>query len=440
MGSLQPRATLDDVRAILTSFAGRFERERLLGPRQVVMTLLFMIHDDCGYKRALDSVSALMGKEFGWKTLPPKAGSFSKARHKLLPAEMLAMYRLALDLPSAVAARHRWKWRGFRVVAADGSRFLLPAHESLIEQYLRPLVTGGEAYQPQLLQMTLWDVGACQPLAWCQRPCRGKGNGERALLMTLLDSLSSTDLLLLDRGFPSRRLLFALADKKLPFIARMTAGTASDFREVAAFMASGKDSANVTFTYRDPVSATTRSDCFRLVRDRSENGSGGVIVTNLVNDRQFTNADLIKVYFRRWGVEVAFKDMKMRYKIEGFHGTTPQLIEQEIIALMFLLLIESMIEEDAISTLPINQRDEIEADEHRPKRCNRAALGDRIRVLLNLAIRNKHSLNLWREYRRGINATAQDRAKIRRPNRNRQRKCLSQFGRWRFKKSTWRAA
>lgn len=118
--SSQPRATVDDVRAILTSFAGSFERARLLGPRQVVVTLLFMIRGDCGYKRALDTVSALMGAEFGWKKLPPKAGSFAKARRKLTPAEMLAMYQLALESPSAVAARKRWLWRGLRLMAADG--------------------------------------------------------------------------------------------------------------------------------------------------------------------------------------------------------------------------------------------------------------------------------------------------------------------------------
>jgi hypothetical protein len=422
--------TLDDVRAILISFAGHFERERLLGPRQIVVTLLFMIKDRCGYKRALDTVSALMGAEFGWKTLPPKAGSFSKARHKLTPAEMLAMYRLALASPSAVAARNRWRWRGFRLMAADGSRFLLPAHQPLIDAYLRPLVTGGEAYQPQLLQMTLWDVGACQPVAWCQRACRGKGNGERALLMTMLDSLSSTDLLLLDRGFPSRRLLFELMGRKLPFIARMISGTSSDFREVAEFLASGRDSEAINFTYRDTVNAITRVERLRLVRDCDENGNSCVLVTNLMDEQQFTAKDLVNVYYRRWGIEVAFKDMKMRYKIEGFHGTTPQLIEQEIIALMFLLLIESMIEEAAITTLPTNQRDrdkndtdiDIDTDtdnidEHRPKRCNRAALGDRVRTLLNLAIRTTHSRHLWQEYRRGLNATAQDRARIRRPNR-----------------------
>jgi hypothetical protein len=79
----------------------------------------------------------------------------------------------------------------------------------------------------------------------------------------------------------------------------MTAGVASDFSEAAAFLASGKERANVIFTYRDPATMTTRSDCFRLVRDRNEQGSGCVFVTSLIDDRQFT-----------WGIEVAFKDMK----------------------------------------------------------------------------------------------------------------------------------
>ena len=436
--SSQPRATVDDVRAILTSFAGFFERARLLGPRQVVVTLLFMIREDCGYKRALDTVSALMGAEFGWKKLPPKAGSFAKARRKLTPAEMLAMYQLALESPSAVAARNRWLWRGFRLMAADGSRFLLPAHAALIEEYQRPLVTGGEAYQPQMLQMTLWDVGACQPVAWCQRPCRGKGHGERALLMTLLKALTSADLLLLDRGFPSRRMLFELAARDIPFVVRMIAGTTTDFAEVAAFMASGKAEAEVDFTYRDPDCTPDLVQRLRLVRDIDEKGNGCVLVTSLMDSSAFSAQDIIQVYRRRWGIEVAFKDMKMRYKIEGFHGTTPQLIEQEIIALMFLLLIESLVEEAAISTLPPEPPD-ID-DEHRPKRCNRAALGDRISTLINLAIRAKPTRHLWQEYERGINATAQDRVRIRRPNRDRPRQCLSQFGRWRFRKSTAMAA
>jgi hypothetical protein len=374
-------------------------------------------------------VSEMTGVEFGWGKLPPRAGSFTKARYKFLPAEMMAMYQMALQSPSAIAARTRWLWRGYRLVAADGSRFLLPATDDLIATYQRPLVTGGEAYQPQMLQVTLWDVGSCQPISWRQNPCRGKGNGERALLMAQINHLGPMDILLLDRGFPSRRIIFELMARGIPFVIRMTAGKRCDFSEVAAFMTVEADSAEVDFTYRDSDAEDVLVERLRLVRDVDEDGSGCVLVTNLMDESVFTSDDLIQVYRRRWGIETAFKDMKMRYEIEGFHGTTAQLIEQEIIALMFLLLIESLVEEAALSLLPRNDRGD--GNQNRPHRCNRASLGDRIPNLLNMAVRPKVSKMLWQAYVRGLHATTMDREQVRRPDRNRARQCLSQYGRWR---------
>ena len=429
MASPQPRATLDDVRAILLSFSLLFERKRLLGPRQVLMTLMVMIHGDCGYRRGLSQVSEMMGVEFGWEKVPPRAGSFTKARYKLTPAKMLEMYQTALQSTSAIAARNRWLWRGYRLVAADGSRFLLSAADALIDAYMRPLVTNGEAYQPQLLQVTLWDVGACQPISWRQRPCRGKGNGERAILLEQLDQLGPKDLVLLDRGYPSRRIIFELIAREITFVIRMTAGKRCDFAEVAAFMAVDAEDATMNFTYNDSDSTEILEEQLRLVRDVDEDGSGCVLVTNLMDDAVFTSDDILQVYRRRWGIETAFKDMKMRYEIEGFHGTTPQLVEQEIIALMFLLLIESLVEEAALATLP--KDDQGHGDQDRPQRCNRAALGDRIPNLLNLAVRSKRPTILWQAYIRGLHATAMDREQVRRPDRNRVRRCLSQYGRWR---------
>lgn len=439
MASLQhQRATVDDIRAILFSFSMQFDRQRLLGPRQILMVLMFMIRDDCGYRRGLITISGLMGEEFGWKKFPPSAGSFSKARAKFKPADMMEMYRLAMRSPTAVSARNRWRWRGYRLVAADGVRFLLPAKEEIINTFKRPLVTGGEAYQPQMLSVTLWDVGACQPLSWRHRPCRGKGNGERAVLLQQLDQLTSTDLLLLDRGFPSRRLLFELVARDIPFVVRMTAGTSSDFAEVAAFMRKNLATDEADFTYRDPDCTPTLVERLRLVRDIDEDSSGCVLVTNLMDPKAFTAQDIIHVYQRRWGIETAFKDMKMRCKIEGFHGSTPDMIEQEIIALMFLMLIESLVEETALKTLPVSKQGN--GDQRQPVRCNRAALGDRIKSLLNLAIRPTNDRRLMKEFRRALDAVAKDRQPVRRPGRGRERECLSQFGRWRFKKSAAKAA
>ncbi len=159
-------ATQDDVRAILHDFASKFERERKLGPRQIVTVLMTMIRMECGYRRGLGLVHEHHGKVFGWGNgAPPSAGAFCRARRNLTPAEMRAVYGHALAQPTAVAARQRWRWKGLVVYAADGVRFLLPASDAVIAEWGRPRIADGkEAYQPQLLQVTLWDVGAVQPL------------------------------------------------------------------------------------------------------------------------------------------------------------------------------------------------------------------------------------------------------------------------------------
>ena len=70
----------------------------------------------------------------------------------------------------------------------------------------------------------------------------GDGAGQYAYVLLLVV------LLLVDRGFPSRRMLFGFAARDIPFVVRMIAGTTTDFAEVAAFMASGKADAEIDFT------------------------------------------------------------------------------------------------------------------------------------------------------------------------------------------------
>ncbi len=58
----------------------------------------------------------------------------------------------------AAAARARWLWKGHRLLAADGVRFLLPSTQPIIDEWGRPKVASGEAYQPQLLQVAICQV------------------------------------------------------------------------------------------------------------------------------------------------------------------------------------------------------------------------------------------------------------------------------------------
>ncbi len=440
MGISHARAVQDDVRDILHILPTAFDRERLLGPRQIVAVLMTMIREQCGYARGLELVHEHHGDALGWNRTrrgrraprrPPSASAFCRARQNLVPAELLEMYRVALDSPVATAARARWMWKGHRLMAADGVRFLLPATPSIIAEWDRPKIAGGEAYQPQLLQVALWDVGAVQPVAWVHVPCRGKGHGERSAILRLLDTLQPGDVLLLDRGFPSRRLLHELVARGIHFVIRMTASGAKDFAEVDRFLAGRSADAEADFAYRDPDTDGPLYERLRLVRRTDADGGVRVLVTDLRDRETYTKDDLFAVYCRRWGIENAFRDLKIRYEAEHFHGTTPQFIEQELIVLMLTMLLESMVEETAILALPPSERPS--GDDPRPKRHNRAALGDRLPTLLGIALRTRVPRHLRQAFTRGMAAISRCRDRVCRP-RSYPRICKSQYGRWRFER------
>jgi len=440
VGKSHESATQDDVRAILHFLPTGFDRERLLGPRQVVTVLMTMIREQCGYERGLALVNEHHGDVLGWnrkrrgrraRRRPPSGSAFCRARQNLLPAELLAMYGSALDSPQAMAARARWLWKGHRLLAADGVRFLLPATPPIIDEWGRPRVASGEAYQPQLLQVSIWDVGAIQPLSWLQVPCRGKGYGERSTILRLLDTMQPGDVLLLDRGFPSRRLLHELVARGIHFVIRMTASGTKDFAEVERFLAGRAADVEADFAYSDPESATPLVERLRLVRRTDADGNVRVLVTDLRDRETYSKADLFAVYCRRWGIENAFRDLKIRHEAEHFHGTTPQFIEQEIIVLMLLMLLESLVEETAIMALPPSERPS--GDDARPKRHNRAALGDRLPLLIGIALRKHVPRTMRQAFSRGLAAIIRCRAIVRRP-REYPRICKSQYGRWRFER------
>jgi hypothetical protein len=171
----------------------------------------------------------------------------------------------------------------------------------------------------------------------------------------------------------------------------------------------------------------------RLVRRNDNDGTVRVLMTNLRDRDQVTPDDLFDLYRRRWGIENAFRDLKLRYAAEDFHGTTPNLIEQEIIVHMLLFLCESMVEETAIRDLRRNERPD--GNDRRPQRHNRAALGDRLPLLMDIGLRTTTPRRMLSELLRGMAALAGMRAPVRRP-RTYPRECKRQYGRWRFVRST----
>jgi hypothetical protein len=133
--------------------------------------------------------------------------AFSQARAKL---SLTAIPQLnAWLVARAEQAGAVKRWRGLRLVAADAStvRFGLRAsnvkHAALADQILFALFLPGSEL---MLAAALHAVKTC---------------GERQMLFQQLDILSSTDLLLLDRGYPACWMVAVLNQRGIPFCVRV---------------------------------------------------------------------------------------------------------------------------------------------------------------------------------------------------------------------------
>ncbi len=112
-------------------------------------------------------------------------------------------------------------WNGKRLLAVDGTRLMLPNHQSVIDEF------GQSSYGPKsdsprsvAIASMLYDVLNQITLDASIAPYKKK-SGERALLVGHMDKLKPKDLLLLDRGYPSILLFYQLFSKGVDFCTRM---------------------------------------------------------------------------------------------------------------------------------------------------------------------------------------------------------------------------
>lgn len=53
------------------------------------------------------------------------------------------------------------------------------------------------------------------------------------------------------------------------------------------------------------------------------------------------------LYFKRWGIETKFDELKNKFQIENFSGIKPVIIEQDFYAILLLSNIASIFEQEA---------------------------------------------------------------------------------------------
>jgi hypothetical protein len=216
-------------------------------------------------------------------------------------------------------------YKGYRLCAIDGICYNLPNNGILKAIYGGPEQKDHYIPQVQAQGSCLYDVLNGIVIDAKFKPYK---TSERDLadqhLSRLFKIKTEKELVIMDRGYPSRELIDDFNDKGIYFIMRTN-------KENFISVIRGVESPDsiVTDVYK------RKETDLRLINIVLDNGSPETLLTN-VFDPGFSVSDFKELYHLRWNIETKYNDIKGKLEIENFTGTSELVLLQDFYATMFM--------------------------------------------------------------------------------------------------------
>ncbi|WP_295447784.1 IS4 family transposase [uncultured Thiodictyon sp.] len=325
------------------SRAKAFTRSRRL-TFPLVITLLL--------RKGVQSLQNMVNEAVGWLAELPVTGSaFSQIRYKLRYTAFIELNEAAVVGTVYADSGYRTFW-GFRVLAVDGSKILLPdtadvrAAFGTIAYSNGTPETAGE--RPYALASVLYDVLNRVGVEAVLGPAKAYGVD---LAIAHLACTRPGDLLVMDRNYPSYRMLAELTRHGRDFVVRCSAASFAPARQM--LKGEGPDSQVVTLRpCAEQAPEIGRlglppSLRVRFVRVRLSTGEWEVLVTSLLDDTRYPTEGFLELYGLRWRLETFYGILKTRLDLENFTGLTAEAVRPDFHATVYLTGLEAILTADA---------------------------------------------------------------------------------------------
>jgi hypothetical protein len=182
------------------------------------------------------------------------------------------------------------------------------------------------------------------------------------LAIEQLDQAASQDIIVTDRGYTGYPYLSAVAYMGLHFISRCSTGSFAAAQELFRMDRAGRSI--ITKIMAAPDQREYLLDCgrkleltVRFISLRLPTGELEVLVTSLLDEKQYPTEEFMPVYNSRWNEETFFFLLKSRLDLENFSGHTAEAVRQDFYSTVLLSNIESVLIEPAAATLKEESRD-----------------------------------------------------------------------------------
>jgi hypothetical protein len=299
-----------------------------------------------GYESLLISLFTSLGAKLGWKS-GPAASTFCRARKKITPALFEALRSEIMRIAEPTLVRMAPRIRDHRVLAIDGSWIDVPKSRSI--RLLLGLHRFGPhrtvKKRPQVLLVVITDALTRMPIA--RVVLRGNGS-ERDGADQLMPYLQKDDILLADRGYPSRSFIGAIVMTGCRFVVRMQSGKCA-FSEVRGIQKR---------RVRDAYAKIKTPDQDLVLRHIRASGGPGrprrnssrqtiYLLTNLTST--YSPRRIESIYRHRWGIETMFRELKCTLRAESIHSQSIEGVVQELDAMLLQLTMAAILEIAAVT-------------------------------------------------------------------------------------------
>jgi hypothetical protein len=281
--------------------------------------------------------------------------SYSEARMKLKHS---AYIELNDDVVKDYYADDDYKkYKGYRLLAIDGSRIQLPNNEAVIKEF--GLAENNGKSVPMAMTSIAYDVLNHMAVnAYVDR----YETSERLLAERHLERIreltpQSRDILLLDRGYPSVPLCVKMLVLGCNFVIRCNEkGFLNEVKALAQSRETDQlieiDLMKGTLARRERLQGiiqyhTMHKVQLRIVKILLENGTIEYLLTSLIDRQAVSLNDLKELYHLRWNEETYFNFQKNVLEIENSSGKTPETIRQDYFARVLSGNLSSLMIEEA---------------------------------------------------------------------------------------------
>jgi hypothetical protein len=263
---------------------------------------------------------------------------YSEARQKVSPTAFIKMADTIISWYYGDGDFKKFK--GYRLSAIDAS--ILELNNS---ERLRNAFGYGEGKTVKLARAKASGIYDIENDIMITSKIARYTTGEREIAVEMIEKLKQlglkNDLILFDRGYPSKGFFSYLEESGIKYVIRISSEKIKQVHKA-------KEPDQIV-----ELKVGRKMIKFRVLRFMLDSGVEEVLVSNLL-DKSLGIQQFKELYFKRWGIEVKFNELKSRLLIENFTGDTVISVEQDFYASIYLSNMAALAKNEANEKIALN--------------------------------------------------------------------------------------